>query len=261
MTTDTSTEKSQIENTPSACMELVLGQADQKSVARLRTERADDEIRDHVRMLPGPQPYKHNYYTSDQFFVPSPQVGQIKNVYGQRVVRVTEDFITGMLAGLEDETGDRAGELMYATGFQWGLADMKRFVPRVQSEFESDFKKMGTGMLLETWWWPLTIEGWGTWHFDFREAKRDMIFIELYESAVAKTLGDIGEVVCYFYAGMFASVFSMLSRKDFGCVEIQCYAMGADHCKFLISHEERVDSAAFWRNQGASGNEILKKID
>ena len=150
--------------------------------------------------------------------------------------------------------------VLYETGYAWGMEDMRNFVKRSQGEFEVDFTKMGMGMMLETWWWPLTIEGWGTWQFDFREAKRDMLFIELYESAVAKTLGDIGAVVCYFYAGLFSAVFSVLSRKDFGCVEIQCYAMGADHCKFLISHAERVNAAAFWRSQGATGQDIMKKV-
>lgn len=241
-------------------VEILSGAADGRSLVSIRNGKADDKIRDHVRMTPGVQPFKHNYYTADQFYKHDRQQGVIRNVYGQRVLRVTEDFITGMLSGLEDEVGDRAGMVMYETGYAWGMQDMRNFVKRSQAEFEVDFTKMGMGMMLETWWWPLTIEGWGTWRFDFRDARRDMLYIELYESAVAKTLGDIGAVVCYFYAGLFAAVFSTLARKNFGCVEIQCYAMGADHCKFLISQAERVDAAAFWRSQGATGKDIMKKV-
>lgn len=233
----------------------------QKSVIRLRQEKADDKVRDHIRMSPGPQPYKHNYYTSEQFYDRQRDRGVIKNVYGQRVLRVSEDFITGILGGLEDEVGDRAAAVMYEAGFEWGMEDMRNFVARSQAEFEVEFQKMGMGMMLETWWWPLTIEGWGTWQFDFREANRDLLYVNLYESAVAKTLGDIGKVVCYFYAGLFASVFSILARKNFGCVEIQCYATGADHCRFLISQAERVNAAEFWRSQGASSKDIMKKVN
>jgi uncharacterized protein len=242
-------------------LEIISGTANQKSVMRLRTEKADDNIRDHIRMVPGPQPYKHNYYTSEQFYQRSRETGIIRNVYGQRVLRVTEDFITGMLGGLEDELGSEAAMVMYDAGYQWGVEDMRNFVSRSQAEFEVEFNRMGMGMMLETWWWPLTIEGWGTWQFDFREAKRDMLFVDLYESAVAKTLGDIGKVVCFFYAGLFASVFSILTRKKFGCLEIQCYATGADHCRFLISHEERVNAAEFWRSQGASSKDIMSKVN
>lgn len=242
-------------------VEIMSGGPNQKSVLRLRSEKADDKIRDHIRMTPGPQPYKHNYYTSDQFYQRNRQEGTLKNVYGQRVLRVTEDFITGILGGLEDEVGDRAANVMYDAGYAWGMEDMRNFVSRAQAEFEVEFNKMGMGMMLETWWWPLTIEGWGTWQFDFREAKRDMLFVDLYESAVAKTLGDIGKVVCFFYAGLFASVFSVLARKDYGCVEIQCYATGADHCRFLISHSDRVNAAEFWRSQGANTKDIMKKVN
>lgn len=242
-------------------VEILSGTPDTKSVVSLKTDKADEQIRDHIRMTPGPQPYKHNYYTSDQFYNRQRDRGTITNIYGQRVLRVTEDFITGILGGLEEEDEERATWIMYQAGYAWGLEDMKRFVRRSQAEFEVEFNKMGMGMMLETWWWPLTIEGWGTWHYDFREAKRDMLFVDLYESAVAKTLGDIGKVVCFFYAGMFASVFSILARKNYGCVEIQCYATGADHCRFLISHAERVDAAAFWRSQGATAKDIMKKVN
>lgn len=240
--------------------EIMSNGPNQKSVMRLRTEKADDKIRDHIRMSPGPQPYKHNYYTSEQFYQRNRDQGVITNVYGQRCLRVTEDFITGILGGLESEVGERAGMVMYEAGYAWGVEDMRNFVSRSQAEFEVEFAKMGMGMMLETWWWPLTIEGWGTWQFDFREAKRDLLFVDLYESAVAKTLGDIGKVVCFFYAGLFASVFSILARKKFGCVEIQCYATGADHCRFLISHAERVNAAEFWRSQGANSKDIMSKV-
>lgn len=246
---------------PQPMVEIMSGGANQKSVLRLRQEKADDKIRDHIRMTPGRQPYKHNYYTSEQFYQRNRQQGVITNVYGQRVLRVTEDFITGILGGLEDEMGDRAAQIMYDAGYAWGVEDMRNFVPRSQAEFEVEFEKMGMGMMLETWWWPLTIEGWGTWQFDFREAKRDMLFVDLFESAVAKTLGDIGKVVCFFYAGLFASVFSVLARRNYGCVEIQCYATGADHCRFLISHAERVNAAEFWRSQGANSKDIMKKVN
>ena len=226
----------------------------------LRTEQAEGEIRDHIRVKNGPTPVRHNYYYDDKFFNHDREAGVVRNVYGQRVIRVSEDFITGLLAGLEDELGQAAGEVMYKAGYQWGLEDMASFVPRVQAEFEVEFEKMSMGVMLETWWWPLQIEGWGGWRYDFRQHKQGLIFIDLFESAVAQSLGDIGKVVCYFYAGMFASVFSVLAKRELSCIEIQCYSMGEDYCKFLISTSKRVNAAAFWRNEGGTAKEILKKL-
>lgn len=221
---------------------------------------ADDQIRDRVRVIDGPQPYVHNHYYQDRFFLREPDKGIVRNVHGQRVLYVTEDFVTGLLAGLEDEVGDAAGEIMYRCGYQWGVEDMKSFTARIQAEYEVHFSKLWMGMMLETWWWPLQIEGWGGWRFDFRQGKQGLIFIDLFESAVAKTVGNIGKVMCYFYAGLFAATFSVLSKKELACIEIQCYSMGEDHCKFLVSTNKRVNAAAFWRNEGATSKDIVKKV-
>jgi uncharacterized protein len=226
----------------------------------LRTEAAKGKLNDMVQVVRGKQPVRHNYYYDDSFFKHDPKTGIIENVYGQRVVRVSEDFITGLLGGLEEEVGDAAGEIMYKTGFQWGIEDMKSFTPRIQQEFELQFQKMGMGFMLETWWWPLQIEGWGGWRYDFRQGKNGLIFIDLFESAVAQSLGDVGKVMCYFYAGMFAAVFTTLAKRELACIEIQCYSMGEDYCKFLISTAKRVNAAAFWRSEGATSGDIIKKV-
>lgn len=216
--------------------------------------------RDRMQVVLGPQPIKHNHYTDDQFFRHDPRTGVVRNVYGQRLVRVSEDFLVALLGALEDEVGDAAGEIMYRCGYEWGMEDMLSFSRRVQAEFATDLAKMGTGFLLETWWWPLTIEGWGTWHYDFRQAKQGLLFVDLYESAVAQSLGDVGKVVCYFYAGLFAAVFGVLARRTLACIEIQCYSMGEDYCKFLIATDKRVNAAAFWRSEGATSKDIMKKL-
>ena len=137
-------------------------------------------------------------------------------------MRVSEDFMIAMLGALDDEVGQAAAtEIMYKCGYQWGLEDMRSFTRRAQAEFEVELEKMRVGFLLEEWWWPLTITGWGTWRYDFRQKEKGLLYIELYESAVAKSIGDIGNAVCYFYAGMFAAVFSVLSRRNLASVEMQ----------------------------------------
>jgi len=226
----------------------------------LRRETWKGAQGDHIAVVKGQQPARHNYFHDKDFFQHDNASGIVKNIYGQRIVRVSEDFITGLLGGLEEEVGDAAGEIMYKAGYQWGVEDMKSFSPRVAAEFEVQFARMGMGMMLETWWWPLQIEGWGGWRYDFRQGKNGLIFIDLFESAVAQTLGDVGKVMCYFYAGLFASAFTTLAKRELACIEIQCYSMGEDYCKFLISTSKRVNAAAFWRSEGATSTDIMKKV-
>ena len=70
----------------------------------------------------------------------------------------------------------------------------------------------------------------------------------------------MGKVVCYFYAVLFAAAFSGLTRQKLACIEVQCYSMGEDYCKFLVSTNKRVNAASFWRNEGATAKEILTKV-
>jgi predicted hydrocarbon binding protein len=234
---------------------------DWKSVALLKRPHAEQGLHPSIRVVPGHQPYEHNYYTQDAFYRHDPDRGVLRNVYGQRCMRVSEDFMIAMLGSLEDEVGQAgATEIMYKCGYQWGLEDMKSFTRRAQAEFEVALEKMRVGFLLEEWWWPLTITGWGTWRYDFRQKEKGLLYVELYESAVAKSIGDIGAAVCYFYAGMFAAVFSVLARRNLASVEMQCYSMGEDHCKFVIGDYEKVDAAGFWRSQGATAKDIQKKL-
>lgn len=244
-------------------LSLIWGEKpDAQMLTLLKTQNTDEtgQVRDRVRLLQGPQAYQHNHYTDDRFFQHDARRGTLTNVYGQRVIRVSEDFVVAVLGGLEDEVGDAAGEIMYKCGYEWGMEDMKSFSRRIQAEFETQMNKLSMGMMLETWWWPLQIEGWGGWRYDFRQGKQGLIFIDLFESAVAQSLGNVGKVVCYFYAGLFAAVFGVLAKRPLACIEIQCYAMGEDYCKFLISTDKRVNAAQFWRNEGATAKDILKKL-
>jgi uncharacterized protein len=235
--------------------------ADWKAVNLLRRPIADDTLKPTIEVVGGLQPFEHNYYTTDAFFRQDAARGVLTNVYGQRCMRVSEDFMIAMLGALEDEVGQAgATEIMYKCGYRWGLEDMKSFCGRAQAEFQVELEKMRVGFLLEEWWWPLTITGWGTWRYDFRQRDKGLLYVELYESAVAKSVGDIGSAVCYFYAGMFAAVFSVLARRNLASVEMQCYSMGEDYCRFVISDYDKVDAAAFWRGQGATAKDITKKL-
>lgn len=237
-------------------------QADFKSISLIRRPGiGDGSVRPSIGVRQGVQPVKHNHFHDSEFYRLAPETGVLTNPYGKRMIRVGEEFIVALLGSLEDEVGEAgAREIMYKCGFQWGMNDMKGFVPRMRAEFETDLRKARVDFLMETWWWPLNISGWGVWRYDFTQRDKGLLFVELEESVVASSVGDMGDVLCYFYAGLFAAVFSVLSKRPLGCVEMQCLGTGADFCKFVISDHERADAAAFWRKQGASARDILRKL-
>jgi len=205
----------------------------------------------------------HNYYTPDEFFRHEREEGAIYLRDGQRAAKISEAFINGLHLGIEEEVGSSSGLLMYRCGQEWALADMKRFATRMRQEFgggKLEIWQMNPRFVWECWWWPLTIEGFGGWSLDLNFQDKGISLVEIRNSAVAKSMKLVGRPVCHMYAGLFAGAFSYFHRKELQSIEVQCYAMGNDVCKFLIADEKRVNAAEFWREEGASAKAILENL-
>lgn len=206
----------------------------------------------------------HNYYHPEEFFSSDSTKGTIHLRDGQRAARVSEAFINGLHVGVEDEVGDASGLIMYRCGYQWGLEDMKRFATRMRQEFgggKQDIWQMNMGFVFESWWWPLTVEGYGGWTLDLGFLKKGITVAEIRNSAVAQSIKMANKPVCHLYAGLFAGALSVYDKAERGAIEIQCYAMGNDACKFLIGDQKQVNAAEFWRKEGASAHEIVANFE
>ncbi|MEN9222638.1 MAG: V4R domain-containing protein [Thermostichus sp. BF3_bins_97] len=211
-----------------------------------------------LRLQPAAQ--RHNHYSREDFFRFDRPQGSLLDWTGGRNVLVSEDFILGLQQGLEEEVGDASASLMYTIGQEWGRSDAAHFSRWYEEEYRRKTKQSNLMFLLETWWWPLTSQGWGRWEVDTEGRRQGFIFISLFDSAVARTLGDVGKPVCHLYAGLFAGFFSAMVERQLNCIEIQCYSMGESYCKFLLGSKDRIDAAEFWLNEGASAGEIGQKL-
>ena len=206
------------------------------------------------------RPKKHNHYGFRDFFQFDPERGVILDWNDCQNVLTSEDFIIGLQEGLEEEVGDASAAIMYTIGQEWGQRDAFFFEKWFEKEFDRNIRQTNLLFLLETWWWPFTSQGWGRWEVDLEDRKQGFMFINLFDSAVARTLGDVGKPVCFLYAGLFAGFFTELVKKQLSCIEIQCYSMGETYCKFLLGGQDRIDAAAFWQNEGATARDIEKRL-
>lgn len=212
-------------------------------------------------IIVGQQPVKHNYFNQEDFLRYDRKAGTILTHNAQRAIHVTEDFIVGLQVGLDEEVGDASAVVMYKVGHAWGLEDMRGYEQTMLREYGRDIQDMNLQFVMEQWWWPLQTMGWGSWEIDF-ESKKDqgLVLINLYDSAVAKSLGEVGKPVCYLYAGMFAGVLTHLARRALSGIEIQCYAMGSSYCRFIIGSKNRINAVEFWLEEGAQADDVLKKL-
>jgi predicted hydrocarbon binding protein len=221
---------------------------------------ADDRTRDHVRIIAGPQPYRHAHYSADQFFQADSRAGIVTNIYGQRVLRGTLDYLGALTRALNARDPAKAAAVLYRIGRTWGEANIREFAPRIAQEYEVEFEKLGMGVMLESWWWPLRASGWGRWQCDFRHSRRGLVLINLFESAAAAAVGRTGAVACHLYAGLFASAFSFLARRELACVELACVSRGDSKCGFLVASPGRIDAATIQREQGVASELIVEQL-
>jgi len=207
-----------------------------------------------------PSVWKVCHYSRHTFFNFDMKKGEIKDYHHQRNLMAGEDFIVSLLKGLEHEVGDSAGWLLYTIGQNWGKQDAIAFEVWFQEHYGLTLKTANLAFAMETWWWPLTAQGWGTWNLDLNSLKEGFIFGDLFDSAVAKTLGQVGKPVCHLYAGLLAGFFSAVFEKKLSSTEVQCYAMGNEFCRFLIGSEKRVRAAEFWLSSGATVADIESRF-
>ncbi|QSF50216.1 MULTISPECIES: V4R domain-containing protein [unclassified Thermosynechococcus] len=215
---------------------------------------------DYQHQLHQTHPMRTNHYSLRDYLQFDRQRGSITDWYDQRIALATEDFVIGLVEGLEEEVGPASALVMYKIGEEWGKRDAVVFKQHFEQEYQRELRKAALTFILEAWWWPLTTLGWGNWEVDLTEQKNGFMFINIFDSVVARTLGDVGKPVCYIYAGLFAGFFTGLIQKPLSCIELQCYAMGETYCKFLVGKQDRIDAAAFWQNEGATARDIEKRL-
>ena len=219
-------------------------------------------INKNEHFLKNKYPKKHPHYSLEDFLCFHSKTGTIIDWNESRNILVTEDFIIGLIEGLEQEVGSASSVIMYNIGKNWGKRDAEFFRNWFENEYEYEngINQLVLPHVLEAWWWPFTSQGWGNWDVDLSDQKNGFMFINIFDSAVARTLGDVGKPVCHIYAGLFAGFFSNLVQKELDCIEIHCYAMGETYCKFLLGKKDTIDAATFWQNEGASAKDIEKQL-
>jgi hypothetical protein len=221
---------------------------------------ADDRVRDYVRIITGPQPYRHAHYSADQFFETDAAAGTVQTVYGQRALWASDAFMQALNRSLTEHAPARVGEIRYGIGRAWGERLMHEFAPRIEQEYEVEFEKLGVGMVLESWWWPLRAMGWGACNFDFGRARKGVVAVRVHDSAAVVKEARPQAVTCHLYAGLFAATFSALAHRDVACVEVGCAAKGDGHCTFVVAAEARAKAAAAQRDEGTRADDILERI-
>ena len=95
-------------------------------------------------------PQKHNHYGFRDFFQFDADTGTITDWNDSRNILTSEDFIIGLLEGLEEEVGEASAAVMYSIGLEWGKQDSLFFDKWFEREFGMNTRQANLMFLLET---------------------------------------------------------------------------------------------------------------
>ena len=104
-------------------------------------------------------PKKHDHYRFEKFFQFQNDTGIVTDWNEQRNLFATEDFIIGLIEGLEEEVGSASSVVMYNIGLEWGTRDAKFFQQWFEKEYGKNIREVNSMFMLEAWWWPFTAQG------------------------------------------------------------------------------------------------------
>jgi uncharacterized protein len=207
--------------------------------------------------LPVPFAYRQD------LFQPDLQTGSLRRPNGQRVAALSREFIESFHLSLLEKFGDSVQDVLYRTGFEWGLQEMVRFNEQLRPDLGGgnlDLWQMDAKFIVESWWAPLEEAGWGRCTFDFSASSRGLVFAELRSSIIATAFNGSDQPVCHLYAGLLAGGMSFYERAERHAVEVQCAALGAATCMFVVGPATEADSVETWRQQGVGAIDILRRL-
>jgi uncharacterized protein len=188
--------------------------------------------------------------------------GSLRRSETERIGVFSSEFVQMLHVTLVDQFAENAQDVLYRTGYEWGLQDILRLAQQTQrqSAGRTDLWQTDPKSNLETWWAALADAGWGHCTFELASPGRGVATVELRDSAVVAALGASDQPICHLYAGLFAAALSFLQRTERHCVEIQCAALGAATCQFIVAAGSEIDSAETWRQQGTPAAEIIRRL-
>ncbi|MBM4339965.1 MAG: hypothetical protein FJ110_10500 [Deltaproteobacteria bacterium] len=125
----------------------------------------------------------------------------------------------------EKELGDKAGHILFLSGFQGGSLSSKKYreVFHLSDEDILQFMiEMGPQI------------GWGRFELERFDPKSQSLSVKVYHSPFAEAYGVSIKPVCHFICGVLSGMVSVIFGKESELNETLCFAKGDSFCKFEL---------------------------
>ena len=207
------------------------------------------------KYLPG------NYFAPDAYIQGDYESGLIENRQGARLIALPESLTQAIYAGLEQETGQATGIVMFNCGRWWGKNFYRRFVEEVGKYYGRPLAEMEMAEFIQCLKECWKTHGWGTFELDVSFYEQGFLVVKVCNSAFAAAVppGAI-KPSCFAEAGILSAFFGQLTGRDLHCIQTTCESLGATSNMFVIGLRERVDAASAWLEEGHEHSVIMERL-
>jgi uncharacterized protein len=207
------------------------------------------------KYLPG------NYFAPDAYIQGDYESGLIENRQGSRLISLPETLVQAIYAGLEQETGQASGIVMFNCGRWWGKNFYRRFVEEVSKYYGRPMAEMEMAEFIQCLKQCWITHGWGIFELDVSHYPQGFLVVKVCNSTFAASAGaGRKEPSCFAEAGILSAFFSQLTGRDLHCIQTACESMGADSNLFLIGLRPRIEVAALWIEEGQDHTIIMERL-
>ena len=200
-------------------------------------------------------------YFANEFYVKGDlELGLLENRQGNRLIALPATLIQGIYAGLEQETGQATGMVLFNCGRWWGKNFYARFCEEITDYYRvavADMTMVEFMHCLRQCW---STHGWGQLDLDQTYQQKGFLVVSVTNSLFAQGAQNTTKPVCSLEAGVLSIFFSQLTGRELHCVQTTCESMGADCNRFVLGLPKRVSPAEALVSQGLDHKSIMEKI-
>lgn len=201
-----------------------------------------------------------NYFAPDVYVRGDFEFGLIENRRGSRLLALPEVFLQAIYAGLEQETGQATGLVLFNCGRWWGKSFYRRFGEEVSSYYGKPLAQMEMVELLQCLKQCWKTYGWGIIDLDMNHYQQGFLVVKIWNSAFAQAGPTLKQPICFVEAGILSAFFSQLSGRELHCVQTSCESMGAECNRFVLGLSERLKPAESWVEENLDHTAIMERL-
>ncbi len=201
-----------------------------------------------------------NYFSSDAYVKGDLELGLLENRRGDRLLALPSTLIEGIYAGLQQETGQASGMVLFNCGRWWGKNLYARFCEELTDYYQAAVADMPMVEFLQCLKQCWMTHGWGRIELDQTYQNRGYLVIKIWNSPFARLAENTTAPSCFLESGVLTSFFGQLTGRDLACIQTTCESMGADCNHFILGLTKRVEPVDSMVKQGMSHDDIMAQL-